>query len=195
MQALDKKLLRELWQMRAQVMAIGLVIIGGVGVFIMSLSTLDSLYTTQQNYYAEHHFAEVFASLKRAPTSVLDDVARITGIDKVEDRVVAYVNLDIEGYADPVSGHLLSLPPDGQSILNQLYLRTGSWLEPGRDDQVLVSEEFARAHGLNPGDSLRATINGRRKQLQIAGLVLSPEYIYQIAPGAMFPDYERYGVL
>ena len=195
MQALDKKLLRELWQMRAQVMAIGLVIIGGVGVFIMSLSTLDSLYTTQQNYYAEHHFAEVFASLKRAPTSVLDDVARITGIDKVEDRVVAYVNLDIEGYAYPVSGHLLSLPPDGQSILNQLYLRTGSWLEPGRDDQVLVSEEFARAHGLNPGDSLRATINGRRKQLQIAGLVLSPEYIYQIAPGAMFPDYERYGVL
>ena len=193
--ALDKKLLRELWQMRAQVMAIGLVIVGGVGVFIMSLSTLDSLYSTQQNYYKEHHFAEVFASLKRAPTSVLGEVARIPGVDKVEDRVVAYVNLDIEGYAEPVSGHLLSLPAGGRSILNQLYLRTGSELDPGRDDEVLVSEEFAWAHGLNPGDSLWATINGRRKQLQIVGLVLSPEYIYQIAPGAMFPDYKRYGVL
>jgi len=152
--ALDKKLLRELWQMRAQVMAIGLVIVGGVGVFIMSLSTLDSLYSTQQNYYKEHHFAEVFASLKRAPTSVLGEVARIPGVDKVEDRVVAYVNLDIEGYAEPVSGHLLSLPAGGRSILNQLYLRTGTELDPGRDDEVLVSEEFAWAHGLNPGDSL-----------------------------------------
>ena len=56
-QALDKKLMRELWQMRAQVLAIGLVIVGGVGVFIMSLTTLVSLYTTQENYYREHHFA------------------------------------------------------------------------------------------------------------------------------------------
>ena len=49
--------MRELWQMRAQVLAIGLVIVGGVGVFIMSLTTLVSLYTTQENYYREHHFA------------------------------------------------------------------------------------------------------------------------------------------
>jgi len=187
--------MRELWQMRAQVLAIGLVIVGGVGVFIMSLTTLDSLYTTQENYYREHHFAEIFAPLKRAPAALLEQIKRLPGVDKVEDRVVAYVNLDIDGYTDPVSGHLLSLPATGKSLLNQLYLRAGSGIDSSRDDQVLVSEEFALAHRLNPGDTLGATINGRRKQLQIAGLVLSPEFIYQIAPGAMFPDYERYGVL
>ncbi len=134
-------------------------------------------------------------SLKRAPLALAQRIREIPGVDKVETRVVAYVNLDVAGFDDPVSGHLLSLPDRSPGLLNQIYLRKGRLLEPGRDNEVLLSEEFARAHGLQAGDTLRATINGRRKNLTVVGLALSPEYIYQIAPGAMFPDYQRYGVL
>ena len=35
MKAIDKKLWRELWAMRMQVMAIAMVIVSGVGIFIM----------------------------------------------------------------------------------------------------------------------------------------------------------------
>ncbi len=195
MKAIDKKLWRELWDMRMQAMAIAMVIIGGVGIFIMSLSTLDSLYETRESYYRNHHFAQVFTSLKRAPLSMVQRIEAIPGVNKVETRVVAYVNLDVTGFDDPVSGHLLSLPDNSRGLLNQIYLREGRLLEPGRDNEVILSEEFARAHKLQPGDKLRATINGRRKTLTVVGHALSPEYIYQIAPGAMFPDYERYGVL
>jgi putative ABC transport system permease protein len=195
MKAIDKKLWRELWAMRMQVLAIAIVIVGGVSIFIMSLSTLDSLYETRESYYREHHFAEVFASLKRAPLSLVRRIQEIPGVDKVETRVVAYVNLDVEGFSDPVSGHLISLPDNSPGLLNQIYLREGRLIEPGRDNEVLLSEEFAKAHGLQPGNKLRATINGRRKSLTIVGYALSPEHIYQIAPGAMFPDYLRYGVL
>jgi putative ABC transport system permease protein len=79
--------------------------------------------------------------------------------------------------------------------LNQVYLRSGRLLEPDRDNEILVSESFANAQKLKPGSKLQATINGRRKTLTIVGIVLSPEYIYEIAPGAMFPDHKRYGVL
>jgi len=195
MKAIDRKLWRELWAMRMQALAIAMVIVSGVGIFIMSLSTLDSLYETRGAYYRDHHFAQVFATLKRAPLSLAGRIAEIPGVDKVETRVVAYVNLDVAGFGDPVSGHLVSLPDNSRGLLNQVYLRNGRLLEPGRDNEVLLSEEFAQAHGLRPGDKLRATINGRRKGLTIVGLALSPEYIYQIAPGAMFPDYARYGVL
>ena len=71
MRAIDKKLWRELWGMRLQALAIAMVIVSGVGIFIMSLSTLDSLYETRATYYREHHFAEVFAGLKRAPLSLV----------------------------------------------------------------------------------------------------------------------------
>ena len=195
MKAIDIKLWRELWAMRMQALAIIMVIVGGVSIFIMSLSTLDSLFETRENYYRNHHFADVFASLKRAPLSLVKRIQEIPGVDKVETRVLAYVNLDVEDFKDPVSGHLLSLNANSAGLLNQIYLRKGRLLEAGRDNEVLLSEEFARAHDLQPGDKLAATINGRRKVLNVVGHVLSPEYIYQIAPGAMFPDYYRYGVL
>jgi putative ABC transport system permease protein len=194
MLAIDKKLWRELWGMRLQALAIAMVIVSGVCIFIMSLSTLDSLFETRRTYYSEQHFAEVFASLKRAPVSLVKRIEELPGVDKVETRVVAYVNLDVAGFADPVSGHLISLPDNSRGLLNQIYLREGRLFEPGRDNEVLVVEEFAKAHRLQPGDKLRATINGRRKTLTIVGIALSPEYIYQIAPGAMFPDHKRYGV-
>jgi len=194
MLAIDKKLWRELWGMRLQALAIALVIVSGVCIFIMSLSTLDSLFETRRTYYSEQHFAEVFASLKRAPVSLVKRIEELPGVDKVETRVVAYVNLDVAGFADPVSGHLISLPDNSRGLLNQIHLREGRLFEPGRDNEVLVVEEFAKAHRLRPGDELRATINGRRKALTIVGVALSPEYIYQIAPGAMFPDHKRYGV-
>jgi putative ABC transport system permease protein len=195
MKALDIKLWRELWDMRMQALAIAMVIVSGVGIFIMSLSTLDSLYETRESYYRNNHFADVFASLKRAPLSLVKRIEEIPGVDKVETRVVAYVNLDVEGFDDPVSGHIISLPDDSRGLLNQIHLRKGRLFEPGRDNEIVLSEEFANAHKLQPGDKLHATINGRRKSLTIAGTALSPEYIYQIAPGAMFPDYARYGVL
>jgi len=195
MKAIDKKLWRELWNLRMQVLAIALVIIGGVSIFIMSLSTLDSLLETRADYYREHHFAQVFASLKRAPLSLARRIENIPGVDKVETRVVAYVSIEVPGFDDPVSGHLVSLPDNGRELLNQVYLRKGRRFEAGRDNEVLLSVKFADAHGLQPGDKLYATINGRRKALGIVALAMSPEYIYQIAPGALFPDYARYGVM
>lgn len=195
MNAIDIKLWRELWNMRMQALAIAMVIVSGVAIFIMSLSTYDSLYETRESYYRDHHFADVFANLKRAPLSVVKRIKAIPGVDKVETRVVSYVNLDIEGYDDPVGGRLISLPANSPGLLNQIFLRSGRLLESGRDNEVILSEEFAFAHNLKSGDQLKATINGRSKTLKIVGTGLSPEYIYQIAPGAMFPDYKSYGVL
>ena len=181
--------------MRMQALAIAMVIVSGVGIFIMSLSTLDSLYETRETYYRDNHFAHIFASLKRAPLSLVKRIEQIPGVDKVETRVVAYVNLDVEGFEDPISGHILSLPENSRGLLNQIYLREGRLPEPGRDNEIVLSEEFVQAHKLQPGDKISATINGRRKALTIVGIALSPEFIYQIAPGAMFPDPLRYGVL
>jgi len=178
-----------------QAIAIAMVIVSGVGIFIMSLSTLDSLYETRESYYRDNHFAHIFAHLKRAPLSLVKRIEAIPGVDKVETRVMAYVNLDVEGFEDPISGHILSLPDNSRGLLNQIYLREGRLPEPGRDNEIVLSEEFVQAHKLRPGDKISATINGRRKALTIVGIALSPEFIYQIAPGAMFPDPLRYGVL
>ena len=60
---------------------------------------------------------------------------------------------------------------------------------------MLASEAFARANGLRVGDTIGAILNGRWATLTIVGLALSPEYIYEIGPGMIFPDNRRFGVL
>jgi len=195
MKALDLKLFRDLWHMRSQVLAIAAVIMGGVATLVMSLSTYDSLYGTRERFYREYRFAQVFASLKRAPEPLAERLRAIPGVEQVETRVVAGVKLELEGFTDPMTGLLLSLPDSGEPLLNTLHLKRGRMVQPYSGDEVVLSDTYADAHHLEPGDKLAAIINGKRKQLTIVGVALSPEFVYQIAPGAMFPDFERYGVL
>lgn len=195
MKTLNRKLLRDFWEMRSQAIAIALVIAGGIATFVMSLSTVESLRLTQETFYQEYRFADVFASLKRAPQRLADRIRRTAGVKQVATRVIATVNLNVPGYQEPVTGQLVSIPDHGEALLNRLYLRRGRLIEPNRSDEAVISEAFAEAHDLVPGDKVQAVINGRRKALTIVGIGLSPEYIYQIQPGALFPDYESYGIV
>ncbi|MDP2254398.1 MAG: ABC transporter permease, partial [Thiobacillus sp.] len=195
MRALDRKLLRDLWHLRGQVLAIAAVIMGGVATLVMSLSTYDSLTTTRDRFYGEYRFAEVFVSLKRAPGSVAERLAALPGVERLETRVRAGVKLEVAGFSDPITGLLLSLPDQGEPLLNALHLKRGRMVQPWSTDEVVLSDTFADAHGFQPGDRLAAIINGKRKQLTVVGVAVSPEYVYQIAPGSMFPDFKRYGVL
>ncbi|MDT3708317.1 MAG: FtsX-like permease family protein [Thiobacillus sp.] len=195
MKALDRKLFRDLWHMRGQVLAIAAVIMGGVATMVMSLSTYDSLTTTRDRFYGEYRFADVFATLKRAPEPVAERLAAIPGVELLETRVTAGVKLDVEGFSDPITGQILSLPDTGEAQLNRLHLKRGRSVQPWSSDEVVLSDTFADAHRFQPGDRLAAIINGKRKQLTVVGVAVSPEYVYQIAPGAMFPDFKRYGVL
>ncbi|HBR16158.1 MAG: ABC transporter permease [Deltaproteobacteria bacterium RIFCSPLOWO2_12_FULL_43_16] len=195
MKTLDRKLLRDLWKMKGQAFAIVLVIISGVATFVMFLSTMNSLNLTRTRFYQDYRFADVFASLKRAPEGLKYRISEIPGVDKVETRVVADVKLDIKGFHEPVTAKLISLPDDGRPLLNMLYLRKGRMVETGKDNEVIISEAFAEAHGFSPHDTFGAVINGRWKTLVIAGIALSPEHVLQVRPGAISPDYKRYGIL
>ncbi len=195
MRVLNRKLLRDLWYLRGQVLAIGAVIASGVAVLVMSLSTLEALRETSTAYYQRYQFAEVFASVKRAPEKLSKRVHNIAGVHTVETRIVHYATLDVEGFAEPVMGQLVSIPDDREPTLNKLALRAGRWITPARHDEVILHEAFASAHGLQPGDELQAVLNGHQRTLRITGIALSPEFIYNLGPGALLPDELRFGVI
>jgi putative ABC transport system permease protein len=192
MRALSRKLLRDLWHTRSQGLAISLVIGAGVAMFVAYFSTFESLRLAQQTYYDRFRFADVFVMVKRAPLGVVDDLAALPGIARVTARVVVDVALDIPGMTEPATGRLISIPARQQPILNEPFLRRGR--RPEAQDEVMASEGFALAHNVLPGDTVAATINGRRRNLRIVGIALSPEYIYTIRPGEIVPDNARFGI-
>ena len=194
MKALDRKMLRDLAAMKGQAVAIGVVVACGIAVFVMANTTLRSLEAARGNYYTNNRFADLFVSLVRAPETVADRVAEIPGVLAVDHRVVEALTLDLDRMPEPVSGLMLSLPDTPDSGLNMVHLRQGRLPDKYHDGEVLVSEPFAEAHRLVPGDTLNTTIRGRREKLTVVGVALSPEYVIQLQPGGIFPDNSRFGV-
>ena len=192
MKALQRKLLRDAWQLRGQALAIALVVIGGIATLVMALSNYQALQQTRERFYTEHRFADLFASLQRAPLTLLPELAALPGVHQAEGRVQALAQLELAGFERPITGQLVSLPqhPGG---LNQLYLRSGNW--PAQPWEAVLGEAFALAHGLQAGDALVAIVNGRRQELRISGIGLSPEFTYPVRPGDLFPDFVHFAVL
>ncbi len=195
MRALNRKLVRDLWRLRGQVVAIALVIASGIALLGMSLTSMEALTETATAYYDRYRFGQVFAQVERAPEHLAERIRLIPGVQTVETRVVKSAVLDIDGFEEPVIGQLVSVPERQAAELNRLALRTGRLPRLGAPDEAVLGEPFAEAHGLVPGDTLKAVINGNWRQLRIVGLALSPEYVYTIGPGALMPDDQRFGVI
>ncbi len=193
--ALDRKLRRDLAHMRGQVMTIALVVACGIASFVASLSTYESLRLSQSDYYAEGRFADAFVTVERAPRALAARLAEVGGVATVETRLVRDVTLDLPGVGMPVIARLVSYDGGDRPGLNRLHLRRGRLIDPDRPDEVVVSEAFAAAQRLGPGDGVPAIINGRRDVLRIVGVALSPEFIFAVRGGEPLPDDRRFGVL
>ena len=191
---LNRKLWRDLRHMAGQAIAVTLVMGCGLAMMIMARSLIYSLESTRQEYYEANRFADVFALLKRAPNAIAARVAEIPGVATVQVGISEQVTLDIPSLDEPASGNVRSLPDFAPPELNRLFLRAGRWLTPGVRGEVLVGEAFAEANHLQPGDPIAMLLNGKRQELRIAGIVLSPEFIFESRPGAALPDNRTYGI-
>jgi putative ABC transport system permease protein len=192
---LDRKLLRDLRRLWAQSLTIAMVLAAGVAILVLAFGAQVSLFETRAAYYERNRFADVFASAKRAPLPLVDEIAAIPGVQAVEGRVAGYAVLDIPGLSDAATGRILSLPASGEPALNLPILREGRLPDPAHPDEVVVNAPFASASGLRPGNGFAAVLNGRLRHLDIVGTVLSPEFIYTIGPGGLMPDDRRFGVI
>ena len=194
MKALDLKLLRDLWRMRGQAFAIALVLAAATATFVLSMGVHRSLTETRDAYYAQNHFADVFASMTRAPRGVVERAALIPGVQRAEGGILQYATLDFPHRNVPVRALINSVEEHGRGQLNLLTLRRGHLPRAGEPGQVVVDENFAHANGLDIGSSIDAQIYGNRQRLEITGIGLAPNYIYALAPGDLIPDDSRFGI-
>jgi putative ABC transport system permease protein len=193
MAALDRKLVRDLWRIKGMAAAIAFVIAAGVATFVMSFGAMHALEESRNAFYERYRFGDIFATVTRAPERILARIQTIPGVRWSQTRIVKDVTLDIAGLGQPAAGRLVSLPdPTG---LNGVIIRRGRAPASRHAGEVVISEAFADANGFAPGDYFHATLNGKKRRLDIVGVGLSPEYVYSIAPGALMPDDRRFGVV
>ena len=194
--ALHTKLWRDLRRLRAQAVTIGVVVAIGVAGFVGMFSVHESLQGSRDSFYRDNHFADVFATVKRAPLHLRERLEGIDGVAEVQLSVTLDAQIALPDADAPVTGrfiglHLAQVHAQRQG-LNALTLRSGRWPERGAALEAVVNDRFAAARGLQPGDSVRAIINGQRQTVHLVGTAISPEYVFASRGGA--PDDQTFGV-
>ena len=196
MKAIDVKLWRDLRRLRAQVITIAVVVAIGVAGFVGMFSVHESLKASRDAFYRDNRLADVFANVKRAPAVLRDRLAAIDGVAEVKLDVVFDAQVDVPDIDAPVTGRFVGLDlaraHAGRQGLNALTLKQGRWPEAGRELEALVSDRFATARGLKPGDRVHAILNGSRRTVLVAGTAVTPEYVFATRGGA--PDDEVFGI-
>ncbi len=195
MSMLTRKLARDLWQLRVQLLAVSMVAAVGIANLVMTRTTLESLQTSRANFYRQYHFADVFADLERAPEAVARDLAALPGVAQVDTRIMTLGRAELAGFSEPIRIQAVSLPTSADTALNRVHLRQGRLPEPGEHRAMVLSDAFVEAHRLRLGAELTLTIHGRRERAVMVGVATSPEFVSQMDPASIFPDSKRFAVV
>ncbi len=192
--ALDRKLIRDLRSSGIIVLAIAGIIAVGVACFVTMRSAYQNLGEGQERYYAECRMADFSVELKKAPISVVDQIGAIPGVATVRSRLQFFVTVDLQTEPSIINGQVISMPSHHQPVLNDLVMKHGGYFTGISSEEVIVNDAFARAHSLEPGDTIHLLLNDRRQAFQIVGTAISSEFVYLLGPGAIVPDPAHFGV-
>ena len=125
MKALDRKLLRDLVLLWSQALTIALVVASGIAGFLTTLSAVDSLAAARERFYAEGRFADVFATVKRAPNALLPQLLALPGVADAQAGTEFVVRVEIEGRSEPIVGQLIGLDAREPRRMNRVVVRDG----------------------------------------------------------------------
>lgn len=197
MRALHHKLVRDLRGTSRTLLSVVVIMAIGTGSFIGLGSAHRILGRSQRAYYRDYRFADFWIDVKKAPLSAVERLAELPGVASIEPRIVFGVILDLPNQPRPIGGRLVSTPVRAfADSINGLCLVRGSGFSDDRDEEVILSEPFARAHDLEIGERIQLILNRKRESFVIVGTALSPEYIYMVrGVGDIVPDPVHFGVL
>ena len=195
MTTLDRKLIRDIRHSWHMLLAVSSIIAVGIGCFVGMMSAVKNLEYARSSYYSSCRLADFWIDLKKIPTQDIKRLASIPGISEIRNRIQFQIVLDLPESPKPVSATVLSLPDEKSPVINNIVLRKGTYFTDNRANEVIVSEKFAKARHIEPGDSITAILNNQRKELIVTGIAISAEFIYVASPGSMIDEPGSYGLL
>lgn len=196
LRALHRKLLRDLWRLRGQIASIAALVMCAVASVVSMYGTLASVRAERDRYYEVYRFADVFGAGTRVPAPVAARIARIPGVAAVAPRASLTVTVDVPGLDIPASARLIGIPDRGAPVLHRIHLVSGRLPRPFEDGGAVVSAGFAAANGVAAGDELAAVLDGRWRRLEIVGIGMSPEFLWEAAAAGFFTTDDRaFGLL
>ena len=196
MTALDIKLLRDVRRLWAQVLAIALVVGGGVATLVLAVGSHRSLEETRIAYYERYGFADVFAQVKRAPKALADRIARDSRRRRPSTRASPSWRCSTfpASPSRPADSSFRCPTTASRISIGSICAPAGFRSRDGRRRSSSTSLSHAPTASPRARGS-QAILNGKKRELIIVGTALSPEFVYTVGPGDLMPDDRRYGIV
>lgn len=180
------KLFRDMWQNRMQFVA--MILLCALGTF--AFSGLDASWRmidlSAGTYFAKQELADIWVTLPAADREALSRIRGIPGVQIAQARATAELEAEL-----PSEATLVVEAYDGEIRMNLPLLEAGEMLAANDLRGCLLDREFARANGLNVGDSLKLKLGGESYGFIIRGTCLEPEFV-ALSKHSM-PDPYTYG--
>lgn len=193
MKKLDLQLLRLIKNSKGQFIAITVLVITGLMIYTSLSMAIVNLEDTLNYYYDETNFSDIYIQFMKAPNSVVEEVKAIDGVKEAEGRIVFDIQIKSKDEEEKVKARIISLPE--KNDINKLYPISGNSIKDKNKD-VLVLEQFAKARGIQVGDTITPYIGGKGLNLNVGGIVASPEYVYLMEDEqALLPMPDKFGII
>jgi len=189
---LFKKAYRAMWaHKRAYIACIFLIMIGTVLLTAMGTAS-DGLRNAKESFYINYRLADVWANVGAIPTSEVERLLNIPGIEDVTHRSMLEVRAEASDSDDIITLRVYSFVPDEATRINDFQM-TG--LHPYLQNDIALSQMFKTTRGLEIGDEIVLFSGGRALRFEVSGSFLTPEYVY-VARGhtEVLPDNNGFGI-
>ena len=185
---LTKKMLRDLWNMKTQFIAVLLMSFFAVFMY----TGLEGVWFGMLNY-AEEWFEDSNTADAWVQGYMLNDsdIRLISDMENIENvQAVAAITGEMrygEEYAQ------LLLMASNKDEISVPTVTSGEAYNP-TGTGIWLFEAFAEAHSIVTGDTITIGYNDNSTSLEVRGLILSPENMsYTGSSATVTPDYMRYG--
>lgn len=173
--ALQKKALRDLRRRLPQAAAIGVTVMLGVLLYVVSYDSFRNVQASYDRTYVRTHFADLTVT-GGDPDTIAAAVGKSGGVERVDTRT--QVDQPMMIGATKLVGRVVGMPRVSGTEINEIDVIAGGLPDPARDDQVVVERHTARTFGLAPGGHVQVFDGTRWHDVTIAGVAQSPEYLW-----------------
>lgn len=187
---LPKKIGREMWQNRAQFVAIFLMLLVSALVYVGVFAYIEGMSVAGEKYFREQKLPDLVVEAEEVSEKELEAVRKLDGV-KLAERVAT---LDGEAVSPDEVKVRIKMQLIEENQLSKLYVVKGE--EFSQNDGVWLDSKLAEKRGWRVGEKIRMKSGEWSLEKEIKGLVMSPDKVYDLeSDNQVFATHETYGFL
>ncbi len=183
--SLSKKMLRDIKINKTQFIAIFLMAFLGIFAYTGIYAEYYGLVQTSDEFYIDTNMADAWIYNTDFDDAALDKISGFT--TQADRQEVIQSQADLENSPD-ITLHFIE-----KGTISKFYTTEGEDFNPDDESGVWLDARFADARDLKLGDKITFEFDNITIKKEIKGLGYSPEYIYEVSPSSLTPDFHEMG--